>query len=290
MMRSFGTHDGAFHADEVTACALLILFDFIDDDKVYRTRDPETLARCEFVCDVGGLYDPSVKRFDHHQADYQGPLSSAGMILNYLESEGTLSSKEANHFQEELVAGIDAHDNGQLPQYPGVCTFSHVVANFMPVRRNVDDATLDRAFKEALHFVLDHLKRLWKRYQYIQECARIVEKKMEEQSEVLIFDEDIPWLESFFALGGEDHPALFVVMPARGHWKLRGVPPSYEDRMSVRIPLPEEWAGLLEKDLKKVSEISGGIFCHKQRFISIWQTKEDALKALEYVLTQGKGK
>ena len=28
--RSFGTHDGSFHADEVTACALLLLFDLID--------------------------------------------------------------------------------------------------------------------------------------------------------------------------------------------------------------------------------------------------------------------
>ncbi|MDF2550599.1 MAG: hypothetical protein K0S07_1666, partial [Chlamydiales bacterium] len=28
--RSFGTHDGSFHADEVTACALLLLVDLID--------------------------------------------------------------------------------------------------------------------------------------------------------------------------------------------------------------------------------------------------------------------
>ena len=32
--RSCGTHDGTFHADEVTACALLILFDLVDEDKV----------------------------------------------------------------------------------------------------------------------------------------------------------------------------------------------------------------------------------------------------------------
>ena len=28
--RTLGTHDGSFHADEVTACALLLLFDLID--------------------------------------------------------------------------------------------------------------------------------------------------------------------------------------------------------------------------------------------------------------------
>jgi Uncharacterized conserved protein related to MYG1 family len=82
--RSVGTHDGAFHADEVTACALLVVFDLVDEDKIVRTRDPSKLAECEYVCDVGGEYDPSRKLFDHHQADYVGRLSSAGMILHYL--------------------------------------------------------------------------------------------------------------------------------------------------------------------------------------------------------------
>nr|NGX27459.1 hypothetical protein [Chlamydiota bacterium] len=37
--RSLGTHDGSFHADEVSACALLLVFDLIDRDKIFRTRD-----------------------------------------------------------------------------------------------------------------------------------------------------------------------------------------------------------------------------------------------------------
>nr|NGX32100.1 hypothetical protein [Candidatus Anoxychlamydiales bacterium] len=36
-------------------------------------------------------------------------------------------------------------------------------------------------------------------------------------------------------------------------------------------------------DLQKVSKIDGAIFCHKGRFISIWKTKEAAIKALKYV-------
>ncbi len=31
--RSVGTHDGTFHADEVTACAFLLLFDLVDSNK-----------------------------------------------------------------------------------------------------------------------------------------------------------------------------------------------------------------------------------------------------------------
>ncbi len=52
--QALGTHDGAFHADEVTACALLVLFDLVDQDKIIRSRDPLVLERCYFVCDVGG--------------------------------------------------------------------------------------------------------------------------------------------------------------------------------------------------------------------------------------------
>ena len=58
--------------------------------------------------------------------------------------------------------------------------------------------------------------------------------------------------------------------------------------MNVRLPLPAEWAGLLEEDLGRVSGIPGGIFCHKGRFISVWETRESALKALKYTLSTTK--
>jgi uncharacterized UPF0160 family protein len=54
--------------------------------------------------------------------------------------------------------------------------------------------------------------------------------------------------------------------------------------MQVRVPLPQEWAGLLGDDLKRISGIPGAIFCHKGRFVSVWETKEDVFKALESVL------
>ncbi len=65
---------------------------------------------------------------------------------------------------------------------------------------------------------------------------------------------------------------------------MRGIPPTLRQSMQVRIPFPEEWAGLLDNELKKITNIPGAIFCHKERFISVWNTKEDALKALQLVL------
>jgi uncharacterized UPF0160 family protein len=89
--RSLGTHNGSFHADEVTAAGLLLVFNRIDRDRIVRSRDLKTLEICEYVCDVGNIYDPSRKRFDHHQVGYTGELSSAGMVLRYLFDEGVIN-------------------------------------------------------------------------------------------------------------------------------------------------------------------------------------------------------
>jgi uncharacterized UPF0160 family protein len=284
--RSFGTHDGTFHADEVTACGLLLLFNLIDQDKVVRTRDLKLLDNCEFVCDVGGTYDPHRKLFDHHQVEYDGQMSSAGMILLYLKQRGIITSKEYDLFNHTLIFGVDAHDNGRDPQIPGLCTYSNIVSSFTPIEHDSDHATQDIAFFEALKFVRGYLFRLWQRYKYIQSCRKIVDETMKKYQDCLIFDQNIPWIESFFDLDGINHPAKFVIMPAENHWKLRGIPPSYEERMKVRIPLPKEWAGLIDEDLKKASGIPGAIFCHKGRFISVWETREDALKAFKIVTKQ----
>jgi uncharacterized UPF0160 family protein len=288
ILRSFGTHDGSFHADEVTACGLLLLFDLIEEDKIYRTRDSDTLQKCEYVCDVGGIYDPSKKLFDHHQADYKGPLSSAGMVLLYLRDSKRISEKVYQFFNNTLIIGVDDHDNGKDLQPKGHSSYSYVVSNFAPIPYDPTEEEQNRAFIEALHFAAGHLRRLHDRYQYVQSCRPLVEAEMKKNRDVLIFDKGIPWLQLFFDMGGEGHPAKFVIMPSGPHWNLRCIPPNYEDRMSVRIPMPEEWAGLLEEDFKKVGSVSGGVFCHKGRFISVWETKEAALQALEYVRRKAK--
>lgn len=282
--RSIGTHDGTFHADEVTACALLILFDLADEDKIVRTRDYARLQQCEYVCDVGGEYNAEKKLFDHHQADYTGPLSSAGMILKYLLDKKKINQHEYNFFNQSLILGVDAHDNGADIQLPGVCTYSHVVANFTPITHDASRESLDQAFAKALEFAHGHLKRLWKRYHYVHSCQQIVKDSMANGKNFLLFDNGIPWIDSFFSLDGEHHPALFVIMPSGSHWKLRGIPPNSQERMKVRLPLPLAWAGLSDDELKSVTGIEGAIFCHKGRFISVWETKEDAMKALELTL------
>lgn len=279
--RSVGTHDGTFHADEITAVALLLFFGCIDRDKIVRTRDPEKLQECEYVCDVGGVYDPKRKRFDHHQTEYQGTLSSAGMVWLYLKNEGLASDELYAYFQRMLVQSVDAQDQGFAPKESWLCTFSSVIANFVPAHYDAPKDVVNAAFFEALDFVFGHLKRLCARFDYIQSCRAKVKEAMAPGKKYLLFEEPMPWMDAFFAEGGESHPARYVIMPTQGRWKLKCIPPTLDLPMKMRKPLPEAWAGLSNEALARATGIPGAIFCHKGRFISIWATKEDALKAAE---------
>lgn len=283
-MRTCATHDGPFHADEVTACALLTLFDLIDAEGIIRTRMPAEIERCEYVCDVGGVYNLELKLFDHHQVEYSGALSSAGMVLHYLKEKGLITAKEHQFFHNAVIAGVDAHDNGVAPLLPGVCTYSNLISSFIPIHHDCTAVAQNQAFMEAFYFARDYLSRIWRRHNYVLSCKEIIAAKMETQSEYLFFEQSIPWMEVFFDLHGIDHSAKFIIMPSGKHWKLRGIPPSLDEPMQVRVPLPKDWAGLLGKELQVRTGIPGAIFCHKGRFISVWETAEDAITALNYVL------
>jgi uncharacterized UPF0160 family protein len=209
------------------------------------------------------------------------------MVLLYLKDHELMEPHLYDYFNKALVMGVDAHDNGIAKLEPGTASFSMVVSNFLPIEYDVSADEMNKAFFQAVDFVTSHLDRLKKRHIYTLQCRAAVKKAMIEGSNVLVFEESLPWLENFFDLGGEVHPAQFVIMPSAGeHWKLRGIPPSLSERMKVRKPMPEEWAGLHEEDLRRVSGIKGAVFCHKGRFISIWETKEDAMKALHMIISR----
>lgn len=135
--RLIGTHSGTFHCDEALACGLLLLLPAFAGCSVVRSRDACVLARCGVLVDVGGIYDPSTQRFDHHQpgftSTYSGEassvtrLSSAGLVFKHfgsvilarlVEESGAGACTEAmlsallEHLYATFVLEIDAVDNG----------------------------------------------------------------------------------------------------------------------------------------------------------------------------------
>ena len=109
MKRKIATHNGIFHADEVTAIALLKLF---TDDTIsiqHLKHDTEDFSDYNMVIDIGRKFDGK-KYFDHHQ--YKGGKSSAGLILEYLNQENSYPNIT------KLIKMVDANDIGARKAKP----------------------------------------------------------------------------------------------------------------------------------------------------------------------------
>ncbi|KAI0972324.1 putative UPF0160 protein C27H6.8 [Xylaria arbuscula] len=127
-----GTHNGHFHADEALAVHMLRQLPEYASASLVRTRDPAVLATCHTVVDVGGEYDASQNRYDHHQRTFTTTfpgrptkLSSAGLVYLHfgraLVAQKLGRSDEADEevvgvvwrkIYESFIEALDAHDNG----------------------------------------------------------------------------------------------------------------------------------------------------------------------------------
>ena len=95
-----------------------------------RSRDPEQLNACHTVVDVGGVYDDSQRRYDHHQREFNTAfpahstkLSSAGLVYMHYGKQiiAYCTGLPNDHSDVELlfvklyddfVEAFDANDNG----------------------------------------------------------------------------------------------------------------------------------------------------------------------------------
>lgn len=127
---SIGTHNGHFHADEALAVYMLRLLPTYKDSVLVRTRDPKLLDTCHTVVDVGGEYDASKHRYDHHQRTFDTTfpnrptkLSSAGLVYMHfgkaIIAQHLGVSEEAEEVKiiwekvyESFIEAVDANDNG----------------------------------------------------------------------------------------------------------------------------------------------------------------------------------
>merc|ERR1719409_269781 len=130
-MVKIGTHDGTFHCDEALGCFLLQRTKEFQGAEIVRSRDPAVLAEADVVIDVGAVYDPATKRYDHHQKEFSAvfghghvtKLSSAGLVYKHYGKEivaSTLGLDEADptvnkiylKVYKSFIEAVDAVDNG----------------------------------------------------------------------------------------------------------------------------------------------------------------------------------
>ncbi len=285
------THSGRFHADDVFACATLTLL-HNDHIRIVRSRDENIIAEADCVVDVGGVYDVSTRRFDHHQKGGAGvrstgvPYAAFGLVWKEYGVQVCGSQEIATSIDENIVQSIDAGDSG-IETYTAIAgkPFPFLVQNafsaFMPTWKENDDT--NEGFFIAVNFAKQILQRIIIQTRDFLEAKKcIADVYLHTQDKrLLVLDERYPWEEIVLAYS---EPLIVIVPTSSGTWKAETtlvVAKSFERK----IKFPESWAGLRDEELARVSGVSDAVFCHTGRFIAVAKSKEGALALAEHALS-----
>jgi uncharacterized UPF0160 family protein len=281
MPTTVATHSGPFHADDVLAWALIRTF-FDADAGLIRTRDQALIETADIVVDVGALHDPATRRFDHHQQEYAGTLSSAGMVLRWLEDAGHLSPVLAGELREQVVDYVDDVDNGRRMPDAGVPCFARMVDAYNQGCHTLEefDAAFRRAGDAAAGMIAGLAAGHAERLASAATVLAAMESARSAGQNVIFLDRYHAWKDIYFDNDGESHPTEYVLHPGiDGRWRAVGIPPQ-RGSFAQKRPFPESWAGLRDADLEAVTGVQGALFCHKNCFIAVFTTRQGALEAM----------
>jgi uncharacterized UPF0160 family protein len=283
------THSGNFHADDIFAVATLLLI--YPEAEVVRSRESVDWSKGDIVVDVGGVYDPSTNKFDHHQPEGAGkrdngvPYASFGLIWKYF-GEKLVGKEELEILDSRLVIPIDAIDNGIIistPKFDGLREYSVQDFLFSYVDSSRTDAEyLYEIFIKLVGVSKDLLVREigHAREEVIgmQKVREIVEKT--EDKRIIILPENLPWGRVLADIPG----SLYVVYPRKeGSWGVKAVRQDIQ-KFYLRKPLPEIWLGKENEDFAKITNVSDALFMHRGRFLAAAKSKEGAIKLAEIAL------
>jgi len=276
------THDGTFHSDEIFAIALIKKF-LKTKVSITRTRNKELLNKGindpeTWVIDVGGVYQKENKNFDHHQRSFNEswynsiPLSSCGLIWNYLKENNMLRLNKTvvRTIEKELITKIDMHDNG-VRKWNNAQVFSSYN------RQKNNDIYFNKALKSALDF-LDNIIYQAKTEYYEH---NLFKKEMKNQETPNIFITNINISNLHRKITHFELDSLAYVSPknqeANNDWVAKSTLQE-NSNFNCRCLAPKEWWGLEGKELVEASNIEGAVFCHRNGFICVNETKEGAVK------------
>ncbi|KAI5118865.1 hypothetical protein M0805_005309 [Coniferiporia weirii] len=321
-----GTHNGTFHCDEALACFLLKQTSAYWDASIVRSRDPKVLNECDIVVDVGGVYDDSKLRYDHHQRDFVGEfghgfttkLSSAGLVYKHYGKEIIASRTQSPSnspivellwlkLYKEFVEGIDGIDNG-IPQYTGGATMryknrtdlSSRIAWLNPAwNESADAAQLDLLFAKASSMTgeeflnrLDYYAKAWMPARNIVVSAVSARTSVHPSGQIVAFEQFAPWKEHLFDIEQEQNivgaeKPLYIVYPDETASNWRiQAVPISPDSFESRRALPQAWRGIRDEALSQLTGIPGCIFVHASGFIGGNATKAGVLAMAEAALKQ----
>jgi uncharacterized UPF0160 family protein len=288
------THNDSFHSDDIFACATLslVLEKKNQKFKVFRTRDEEIIKNGDYVFDVGGIYDPEINRFDHHQKGGAGKrengieYSSFGLVWKKFGKELCNTEEVIQIIDNRLVAPIDAFDNGfDLVENKHTISPYFVQHFFLAMRPALREEKVSNSemFLKSVKIAKEILLREITHTEdaVISEQNIISIYKKTEDKRLLVLDEHFHD-ESILSKLKEP---LFVIYPRTSDnlWGIRAVRENTKS-FKNRKDFPRNWAGLRDEELQTVTGVKDAIFCHKGLFLTVAKSLEGAIKLAQIAL------
>lgn len=284
------THNGAFHADDLFATAVL----FILNDgniKIIRTRDPKMFKKGDYVYDVGGENNPECNKFDHHQKGGGGvrdngvPYAAFGLVWKKYGEQICGSKEVAKYIENKIVCSIDANDVGfdiSKPLLKDVYKYgaeSIFLSEFPTWKEN--NSNIDSIFKKQVKKIVPLLRREIKIA--LDDIDGIVSLTWSYNNSldkrIVVSEIDFPRYLLQDTLSKLPEP-IYLVYPSSKSptWKVEAIKKSPET-MESRKPFPDSWRGFLNGDTRaeEVIGVTGVIFTHPTGFYAQVRTKEEAI-------------
>lgn len=295
MIKKLVTHNGSFHTDDIFATVVLsiVLEKEGQGFEIIRARDPEIIKSADYVYDVGGIYDETTNRFDHHQVGGAGKngygieYSSFGLVWKKFGGGICGSQEVADIINKKLVSAVDAGDNGMdlftnthHDVFPYLLQYSFF--SMVPTWQE-KDVSKDKMFLESVEIARKFLLREImhaKAFTLARDSMLEIYKNTQDKK-IVVFDEDYPSAEMM----AEFPETLFVVYPrvADNTWGIKAVRndlTSFKNRKN----LPVGWAGLKDEELQKTSGVPDAVFCHRALFMAVAKSREGAIKLAQIAL------
>ncbi|WUR02832.1 MYG1 exonuclease [Vairimorpha necatrix] len=286
------THNERFHYDEILATAILLMI--YPSSQIIRTRDKKEIGTGDIVYDVGGVYDPSTNRYDHHQHSfsetfskkYKYKLSSSGLIYKHfhekffncfgIDSKDALYNDFVVKIYEDFFLGADCIDNG-VDIYGDIKP--RTIYEMVDLFNNYENLTSEKQYKQflvALDFVSKDLEMYirnqidswWNKFKKLEVLIEKVDDSIFVSDEYYTCDLILDVEKKC----GKD--IKFLIYPSEGKYKIRAINIS-KGKYEIKMPLRQDWRGKSSEELAKICP--GGIFVHKSGFIGINETLEGAI-------------
>jgi uncharacterized UPF0160 family protein len=255
------THSGNFHTDDVFAVATLLFV--YPDAEVIRSRDEQVISSADIVVDVGGVYDPSKLRFDHHQTggaltrDNTIPYASFGLVWKEYGEQVSGSNEVMQEIERKLVLPIDAIDNAvsvAVPVFEGIREYA--IGDFFSSYKTTKDTEED----------------LYKTF--------IVEEIYQKSTDKRVID-----VSSFdFKFGAfgpvllkHPEPIYVIHQHSADRFAVRALPIDI-NIFETKKPFPESWRSRKGSDFELASGVKGAHFAHKSGYLVVANSKEAALE------------